>query len=101
MPVQIRRGQFHIHLHPVHGGTFTECRVFGSTPTAIPSWQPIRLMQALPCWNGLPVALVLPAEVETDLWFWQWADALADIHHEHLHVEYVVYQDAARTHDDG
>jgi len=88
-------------LRPAHGGAFTEWRVFGSTPTAIPSWQLRRLIQAISFWSGWPVALVLPAEVETDLWFSRWADALADILPEHLHVEYVVYGDASRTHADG
>ena len=101
MPVQTRRGQFHITLHPAHGGTFTEWCISGSTPTAIPSWQLTRLVQAMSFWSGWPVELVLPAERATALWFSWWADALADIHPEHLHVEFVVCPAASKKHDDG
>ena len=84
-----RAGQFHIHLQPEHGAAFTHGCVAGSAPTAVPSWQLDRLMQALCFWSGWPVELVLPAEVATVAWFSWWGGALADIAPEHLELRCV------------
>jgi len=101
MSAHTRPGQFHIRLHPACGGRFTEWRISGSTPTAIPSWHLRRLMQAMCLWSGWPVSLALPAEVETARWFSWWTDALADVPPEHLHVDYAVARSAPMERDDG
>ena len=96
-----RAGQFHIRLQPQHGGAFTQWCVVGSTPTAVPSWQLDRLMQALSFWSGWRVELVLPVEVETVAWFSWWDGALTDIRPEHLRVRFSARPPKATGHGDG
>jgi|GEM_PF-2537844 len=101
MRVQTKPGQFHVTLRPAAGGAFTEWRISGSTPTAIPALQLQFLMQAIALWSGWPVALALSVELGTAAWFSWWTDALAGVEPEHVQVEYVIFQDASEEYGGG
>lgn len=101
MSAKKRAGQFHIRLQSRHRGRFTQWRACGSVPTTLPKQQLQHLMEMITYWSGWPVELVLPVEVDTAGWCELWADALADVPAEYLHLRLVVCRRRAQGKRDG
>ena len=77
-----------MQLLPLHGGSFTEMRLRGAVPTALPSATLRRLFAVLSFWSGWPVVLVLSVDLATAGWCEIWSDALRDVHEHHLEIRF-------------
>ena len=84
----MKQGQFRACLRPVCGGTFTEVRLCGFVPTAIPARVLRRLAAALTLWSGWPVVVALSVAPDTAAWCESWVAALQDIPERHLDVRF-------------
>jgi len=86
----MKQGQFRVRLRPCCGGAFTQLRLSGCVPTAIPPRLAKQLTEILTFWSGWPVLLALPAVDATAGWCDLWADCLKDIPVRHLEIRFLL-----------
>jgi hypothetical protein len=86
----MRQGQMVIQLRVVQGGAYTELRLRGAVPTALPTRLVRRLMEILSSWSGWPVALALSVEADTAGWCEFWSDVLSSVPARHLEIRFTL-----------
>jgi hypothetical protein len=84
----MKDGQMTMRLTPEHGGSYTNLRLSGSVPTAVPQRTATHLVRGLTFWSGWPVECVLSVDREAASWCEWWTDLLAGIPEHHLKLRY-------------
>ena len=72
-----------------YGGSYTQVKVDGGFPTALPERELRRMAQALTFWSGYPVACALSVDGQAMDWCGWWLDHLALSPAHHLELQCV------------
>jgi len=78
-----------MRLRPLYHGAFTQWRIRGVVPTAIPRHDMSELLAKLSFWSGWPVEVMLPVEIETAAWLECWTEAVADFPGHRVQVRFI------------
>jgi hypothetical protein len=93
----MKQGQFRVRLRPCCGGAYTQVRLCGAVPTAVPARTLKRLAATLTFWSGWPVALALPVGHDSAGWCEAWSDGLQDVPERHLEIRFVLPRHRVRS----
>lgn len=86
----MKTDQFKLQLRPIRDGAFTQFRLCGPVPTALPPCELRRFFRQLSSWTDSPVELVLPADVNTAEWLELWSYAVSETPARHLQVRFTL-----------
>lgn len=75
-----------LELRPLYGGSYTQLSLQGPLTSAPLPLNMRRLLTMFSHWNGYPVDVVLPVEVQTAGWCEVWTDALCAVPAGHHRV---------------
>ncbi len=78
-----------VRLSPLFGGSYTQVKMEGVFPTAVPERLLRRLSRGLAFWSGYPVACVLSVDSQATGWCGFWLEHLALIPAHHLELKCV------------
>lgn len=78
-----------VQLSSLHGGAYTQVKVKGVFPTALPEQALLHLTRGISLVTGYPVTCVLFVESQAMGWCGWWLDHLALIPERHLEVQCV------------
>jgi hypothetical protein len=96
----MKTDRFKLRLRPTRDGVFTQLRLCGLVPTALPPCELSRLLRQLSSWTGAPVEIALPADVHTAEWFELWTYALSELPAHLLQVRFTLKRRRQRRGND-
>ena len=85
----MQNGRIKVWLSPLNGGSYTQLRLIGTLPTALPVRELRSLIEKLSFFSGYPVECALFVDEETAGWCEWWTGRLAVMPVRHLKVRYI------------